>query len=236
MSRTPVKALNTTQASAPQESAVLRVLRAALTANGGATLSFTLPEGATHILLGGPGSGKTAMLETLAMARPPARGGVELFGEDLARVRPAARPGLRRRIGMVFQQPRLIGDLSARDNLALAIRAADRDRSPYEDDIKALLAWVGLGKRAHFLPGDLDAEGRRRLALARAVINRPDLVIVDEPSGQDGQAVLRLLADLNAAGTPLLIATVDEDLAALSGAEVTRLNVTADGAAAGERP
>ena len=161
------------------------------------------------------------------MARPPARGGVELLGIDLARLRPTDRPGLRRRIGMVFQTPRLIGDLTSWDNLALAVRAAERDGTPFESDIKAVLAWVGLGRRSHFLPGDLDLEGRRRLALARAVINRPDLLIVDEPAGEGGAAILGLLADLSAAGTPLLMASRDEAFAAGFGAGVTRIAGTA---------
>ena len=223
MSRTPVKVLNKTEASEPPESAVVRLLRAAVAASGAGSLSFVVPTGAAHILLGGPGSGKTAILDMIAMARPSARGGVELFGRDLARLRPEDRPPLRRRIGVVFQQPRLIGDLSCRDNLALAVRAAGRDGKPFENDIKEVLAWVGLGRRGHFLPADLDVDGRRRLALARAVINRPDLVIVDEPAAEGGMAILPLLADLNQAGTTLLMATGDEDLAGRSGAEVTRL-------------
>lgn len=197
-----------------------------MSAAGPGSLSFTVPGGAAHILLGGAATGKTAFLERVAMALPPARGGVELFGSDLARLRPDDRPRVRRRIGMVFQSPRLIDELSAQENLALAVRAAGRDGEPYGNDITAVLAWVGLGRRGQVPSADLDEEGRRRLALARAVINRPDLVIVDEPAGEGGAAILRLLADLNAAGTPLLMATRDEDLAASSGAEVTRIGGT----------
>jgi ABC-type ATPase involved in cell division len=223
MSRTPVKVLSETQASQPRDTAVVTVLRAAVAAADPGSLSFSVAAGAAHILLGGPAPGKTAFLEMLAMARPPGRGGVNLLGIDLARLHPDDRWRLRRRIGMVFQTPRLVDDLTARDNLALAVRAAQRDAAPFDNDIKAVLAWVGLGRRGHFLPGDLDEEGRRRLALARAVINRPDLVIVDEPAGQGAAAILRLLADLNAAGTPLLMATQDEALASGSGAEVSRI-------------
>jgi cell division transport system ATP-binding protein len=227
MSRTPVKVLNKTQASEPRETAVVRVLRAAVASAGSGSLSFDVPGGGAHILLGGPGAGKTAVLEMIAMARPPGRGGVELFGKDLARLRPDDRPALRRRIGMVFQTPRLAAELSARDNLALAVRAAGRDDKPFDNDIRDLLAWVGLGRRGHFRPGELDTEGRRRLALARALINRPELVIVDEPAGEGGMAILRLLAELNAAGTPLLMATRDAALAEGCGAEVTRIGAPA---------
>jgi cell division transport system ATP-binding protein len=223
MSRTPVKVLNKTELSEPVEMAIVRVLRAAATAGGSGSLTFALASGGAQILLGGAGSGKTTMLEMIAMARPPARGGAELFGEDLASLRPEDRPRLRRRIGMVFQTPWLAGELSAHDNLALAVRAAERHGEPFENDIRELLAWVGLGRRSHFRPEELDIEGRRRLALARSVINRPELVIVDEPAGEGGMAILRLLADLNAAGTPLLMATRDEALAEGCGAEVTRL-------------
>ena len=225
MSRTPVKVLNKTSVSEPRESAVVTVLRAAVSDAAAGVLSFSVPAGEAHVLVGPAGSGKSAWLERIAGARPPTRGGVELLGADLGRLAARDRPRLRRRIGMVFQTPRLVADLTARDNLALAVRAAGRDSSPFEGDIKAVLAWVGLGRRGHFPPADLDVEGRRRLALARAVINRPDLVIVDEPAGEGGMGLLRLLADLNASGTPLLMATRDEDLAEGCGAEVTRLGV-----------
>ena len=172
------------------------------------------------MITAGPGAGKTAMLETIALARPPDRGAIELFGRNVARVRPAARYVLRRRIGMIFQDLRLIDALSGRDNVALAARAAGRSPDDYEKPLAQVLGWVGLARQADEPVSHLDAEGRGRLAVARAVINAPDLLIADEPVGE---AMLKLLSELNEAGTTILMATRDADLAEQSGAEVTCL-------------
>jgi cell division transport system ATP-binding protein len=224
MSRKPIKAVNKSEASAPPEADVVRLLGAAVRIGAGRRtgppLSLDLEAGSAHVITAGPGAGKTALLETIALARPPLKGAIELFGKNLARVRPAARHALRRRIGVIFQDLRLIDALSARDNVALAARAAGRSPEEYDKPLVEVLAWVGLTRLADEPASHLDGEGRGRLAVARAVINRPDLLIADEPSGE---AVLKLLSDLNEAGTTMLIATRDADLAEQSGAEVTSL-------------
>jgi cell division transport system ATP-binding protein len=224
MSRKPIKAVNESEAPGGREPEVVRLLGAALRgADGrraGPPLSIDLEAGSAHVITAGPGAGKTTILETIALARPPYKGRLELFGRNVARVRPAARYALRRRIGMIFQDLRLIDALSARDNVALAARAAGRAPDDYDKPIAEVLAWVGLARRADDPASELDAEGRGRLAVARAVINRPDLLIADEPGGE---AVLKLLSDLNRAGTTMLIATRDAELADQSGAEVTAL-------------
>ncbi|MDB5479775.1 MAG: cell division ATP-binding protein FtsE [Caulobacteraceae bacterium] len=219
-----MKAVNESQATAPPEADVVRLLGAAVRIGEGRRtgppLTLELAAGSAHVITAGPGAGKTAILETIALARPPRKGAIELFGKNLAGVRPPARYALRRRIGMIFQDLRLIDALSVRDNVALAARAAGRPPGDYDKPLVEVLAWVGLAGRADEPASHLDAEGRGRLAVARAVINRPDLLIADEPSGE---AVLKLLSDLNEAGTTMLIATRDADLAEQSGAEVTSL-------------
>ncbi len=180
--------------------------------------------GGAHVLTGETGCGKTAVLEMIGLARAPARGGLHLFGQDVARVPSAARHTLRRRIGMIFQDLKLVDDLSADDNVALAVQAAGRGGRGVATEIAEVMSWVGLGQRRQAMAGALDDDGRRRLALARAVINRPDLVIADEPAGKSGQAILALLADLNQAGTAILLATRDGALAANAGAEVTHMS------------
>jgi cell division transport system ATP-binding protein len=223
MSRKPITALVESESDAGLEPSVVRLLGAAVRLNGGKpgpALSLDIEPGAAHVITAGPGAGKTAMLEAIALARPPDRGVIEVFGRDIAKVRPAARYALRRRIGMIFQDLRLVEDLSVRGNVALAARAAGRTPSDYAEPLAQVLSWVGLAKRAHDPAAALDEEDRGRVAVARAVINRPDLLIADEPRGE---ALLKLLSDLNRAGTAVLIATRDADLANQSGAEVTTL-------------
>jgi cell division transport system ATP-binding protein len=125
---------------------------------------------------------------------------------------------------MIFQDLRLIEDLSVYDNVAIAARAAGRGWKDFAPRIDELLAWIGLARLAEDPANRLDDESRRRLAVARAVINRPDLIIADEPAGEAGLAILKLLSDLNRAGTAVLIATEDEDLATRSGAEITHMD------------
>ena len=224
MSRKPIKAVNKSEANGGREPQVVRLLGAAVRIGrdrrAGPPLSLDLEAGSAHVITAGPGAGKTAILETVALARPPGRGAIELFGRNVAAVRPGARYTLRRRIGMIFQDLRLIDDLSARDNVALAARAAGRSPDDYAKPLAEVLGWVGLTRQADDPVAHLDAEGRGRVAVARAVINAPDLLIADEPAGE---AVLKLLADLNEAGTTILMATRDADLAEQSGAEVTSL-------------
>lgn len=239
MSRTAAEASIATQPSPPGDAAVLRVQRAAPRAGRGAAearcaVTFALDPGDAHVLAGDPGSGKTAILEMIGLARPPARGGIELFGRDLATVRPRDRHGLRRRIGFIFQHPRLIADLSAWDNVALAAATADREAADYAAQIDEVLAWVGLGRRGAMMAGGLDEEGRRRLGVARAVINRPDLLIADDPAADGGLAILKLLADLNEAGATLLMAMGDVDLAAQTGADITYLTAASQARAGDE--
>jgi cell division transport system ATP-binding protein len=223
MSRKPIKTFEESESASPREPSVMRLLAAAVRLGAGAAgapLTLDLEAGSAHVITAGPRSGKTAILEAVALARAPERGVIELFGSNVARVRPGRRYALRRRIGMIFQDLRLIDSLTVRDNVALAARAAGRSQNDYDAPLGEVLAWVGLAKRAGDLVADLDVEGRGRLAVARAVINGPELVIADEP---DGEAVLKLLSELNRTGTTMLIATRNADLAHESGAEVTTL-------------
>jgi ABC-type ATPase involved in cell division len=127
-------------------------------------------------------------------------------------------------MGMIFQDPRLVDTLTTYDNIALAARAAGRRAADYGQQIDEVLSWVGLARQSETPAGDLDDEARRRLAVARAVINRPDVVIADEPTGPGGPVVMRLLADLNQAGTTILVATRDGTLAASAGPDATHLS------------
>ena len=134
---------------------------------------------------------------------------------------------MRRRVGVVFQDQRLLTDLDVFENVELAARAAERRSRDYAEDVSQLLVWVGLAGRGSVAVSHLTEGERRRLCIARALVNRPDLLLVDEPtaglSEKASGAVLRLIAEVNAAGTPVVFATKDEDLARTSGGLVHRL-------------
>jgi len=191
-------------------------------------VSFRLERGSFHFLTGASGSGKTTILKLIYMAEQPISGRVELFGHDLTTLPRRERPALRRRIGVIFQDFRLLDHLSAFDNTALAPRIAGRKAAAYRNDVAELLAWVGLGSRMDALPATLADGEKQRLAIARAVVNQPELLIADEPTGNVddaiAQRILRLLSELNRVGTTVLVASHDEDLVARSGIPVLHLS------------
>jgi cell division transport system ATP-binding protein len=190
-------------------------------------ITFELPRGAFYFLTGASGSGKSTLLKLIYLAERTSRGRIELFGRDLAHVKRSERPELRRRIGVVFQEFRLLDHLSAFDNAALALRIAGRKPASYRSDVAELLAWVGLGQRMHAMPAALSGGEKQRLAIARAVIHRPDILLADEPTGNVdpsmGLRILRLFTELNRLGATILIASHDADLVARSGKPVLHL-------------
>jgi cell division transport system ATP-binding protein len=179
-------------------------------------VTFTLEAGSFTFLTGLSGAGKTTLLKLIYVAEPPSRGLITLFGRDLATARRFEFPALRRRIGVVFQDFRLLDHLSAFDNVALPLRIAGVRASDYAHDVEELLSWVGLGDRMHARPPTLSGGEQQRVAIARAVVARPDLLIADEPTGnvdaEIGERLIRLFAELNRLGTTVLIATHDRAL------------------------
>ena len=190
-------------------------------------ISFELPRGSFHFLTGPSGSGKSTVLKLIYMGERASRGRIELFGQDLALLKRKDRPLMRRRIGVVFQEFRLLDHLSAFDNAALAPRIAGWKPAGYRSDVGDLLAWVGLGERMHAMPPALSGGEKQRLAIARSVINRPDILLADEPTGNVDETmalrILRLFLELNRVGTTVLIASHNTDLIARSGMPVINL-------------
>jgi cell division transport system ATP-binding protein len=184
-------------------------------------ISFDLPRGSFHFLTGPSGSGKSTLLKLIYLAEQASRGRIEIFGQDLAVLKRKDRPLMRRRIGVVFQEFRLLDHLSVFDNAALAPRIGGRKPANYRDDVADLLGWVGLGERMHAMPPALSGGEKQRLAIARAVINRPDILLADEPTGNVDDAmslrILRLFLELNRVGATVLIASHDMALVARSG-------------------
>jgi cell division transport system ATP-binding protein len=191
-------------------------------------VSFDLDAGSFHFLTGPSGAGKSSLLKLIYRAERPSHGRITLFGQDLAVLPRNQLPLLRRRIGVVFQDFRLLEHLSAFDNAALPLRLAGRAPKTYRDDVEEMLAWVGLGSKLHAMPQTLSGGEKQRLAIARAVMGQPDILLADEPTGNvDHDMAVRILllfAELNRLGTTVLIASHDQDLVARSGMPELRLD------------
>ena len=179
-------------------------------------LDFKLAEGGLYFLTGPSGAGKTSLLKLLYLAQKPTRGKLTLFDEDITDIERDALPALRRRIGIVYQDFRLINHLSARDNVALPLRIAGHSDDDIDDAVGEMLAWVGLADRARAKPPTLSGGEQQRVAIARAVIGRPDLLVADEPTGnvdnEMARRLIHLFAALNRLGTTVVIATHDVGL------------------------
>jgi cell division transport system ATP-binding protein len=179
-------------------------------------LDFRLSSGGFYFLTGPSGAGKTSLLKLLYLAQRPTRGRIRLFGDELAEAPRETLPNYRRRIGVVFQDFRLIRHLSAFDNVALPLRIAGAAEEEAEAPVREMLAWVGLADRASARPPTLSGGEQQRVAIARAVINRPELLVADEPTGNvDAEMAKRLMglfAALNRLGTTVVVATHDVGL------------------------
>ena len=174
------------------------------------------PVGSFHFLTGPSGAGKTSLLRLLFMSLHPSHGSLHLFGQDVTRVSSAKRAQLRRRIGIVFQDFRLLDHLTTWENVALPLRVVGKRGADYKEDVTDLLQWVGLGDRMHGHPDVLSGGEKQRAAIARAVIGKPELLLADEPTGnvdpQMARRLLRLFIELNRLGTSVVIATHDHQL------------------------
>jgi cell division transport system ATP-binding protein len=176
-------------------------------------VTFHVLPGSFHFLTGPSGAGKTSLLRLLFMSLKATRGLIFVFGENVADLPQSGRAALRRRIGIVFQDFRLLDHLTTWENVALPLRVMGKKESDYAEDVTDLLRWVGLGDRIHAYPEVLSGGEKQRAAIARAVIGRPELLLADEPTGNVdpaiGNRLLRLFVELNRLGTSVIIATHD---------------------------
>ena len=191
-------------------------------------IDLVLKPGSFSFLTGASGAGKTSLLRLLYLAQPPSRGEVSLFGRPTSRLSRDELSALRRRVGVVFQEFRLLGHLTAYENVALPLRVMGKRDSQYRADVEELLAWVGLGERMHARPATLSGGEQQRVAIARAVVTQPDLLIADEPTGnidpEMGARLMRLFLELNKRlKTTVIIATHDLALVRQIEAPVFRL-------------
>lgn len=190
-------------------------------------ISFHLEAGSYHFLTGASGAGKTSLLRLMYLANRATRGTVKVFGHDIGNTSRRALPALRRRIGVVFQEFRLLDHLSTRDNVALTLRIAGVKEDLIRAHVAELLSWVGLGEKLDSTPSTLSDGEKQRVAIARAVIGRPSLLIADEPTGSvdeaQGVRILRLFEELNRIGTTVVVATHDQRLLSKFNHRVLRL-------------
>ena len=191
-------------------------------------VSFSLDRGSFHFLVGPSGAGKTTLLKLLYLAHRPSRGLVNFFGKDLSTLERDALPRIRRRIGVVFQDFRLFDHMTAFENVALPLRIQGAKRAQVADHVEELLSWVGLGDRMHAKPATLSGGEKQRVAIARSIINKPDLLVADEPTGnvdaEMSRRLMQLFVALNKEGTTTIVATHDEGLVKRVGAPVLRLD------------
>jgi cell division transport system ATP-binding protein len=190
-------------------------------------VSFRMDRGDMRFLTGPSGAGKSSLLRLLFMAQRPSRGLVSLFNHDIATLKRNDIGLLRRKIGVVFQDFRLLNHLSTFDNVALPLRVLGQSPDDYHRDVMDLLDWVGLRDQAHAFPEVLSGGEKQRAAIARAVISKPEILLADEPTGNVdpvlAKRLLHLFQELNRLGTTVFLATHDETLIRQARGSVLRL-------------
>jgi cell division transport system ATP-binding protein len=194
-------------------------------------LTFSIEPDSFQFLTGPSGAGKTSLLKLILLSLKPTRGEITLFGEDAATLGKSAITQIRRRIGVVFQDFRLLDHLTLYESVALPLRVLGRDETGYRAEVFELLRWVGLFDRKFVRPTVLSGGEKQRAAIARALIARPELLIADEPTGNVdptlARRLLRLFIELHKSGTAVVIAT--HDLALMEQYDSARRLVLADG-------
>ncbi len=190
-------------------------------------LNFSLAAGDLRFLAGKSGSGKSTLLRLLFLKLKPASGEAQIFGQNVAVLSVKEIAHFRRKLGVVFQDFRLLPHLSIFENVALPLRAAGVKRESYAGDVNDLLDWVGLKARAAETPQMLSGGEMQRVAIARAIVSKPQLILADEPTGNVDAAMARrlmhLFQELNRMGTSVLIATHDDQIIAGAKGRILRL-------------
>lgn len=179
-------------------------------------VTFTLETGSYHFLTGPSGAGKTSLINLLYLGKRPTSGTVTLFGNNLKTTGRNEICAIRQRIGVVFQDFRLLNHLSTFDNVALPLRIIGRPEQEIKEHVNELLEWVGLKDQKQKCPTTLSGGQQQRIAIARAVIARPKLLLADEPTGnlddEIGFRLMGLFEQLNRMGTTIVIATHNQSI------------------------
>ncbi len=179
-------------------------------------ISFTLEPGSYHFLSGPSGAGKTSLMNLLYLGHMPTQGTISMFGKEIETLKREELFSIRQRVGVIFQDFRLLNHLSTFDNVALPLRITGRPKKEIEKHVNELLDWVGLKDHKNHLPPTLSGGQQQRVAIARAVIAQPKLLLADEPTGnlddEIGFRLMGLFEQLNRMGTSIVIATHNQQI------------------------
>lgn len=190
-------------------------------------INLALMPGVFYFLTGASGAGKSSLLRLIYQIEKPSEGRVVLFDKDTSQLRHHEFPALRRRLGIVFQDFRLIPHLTALENAALPLRLAGAKEAQVRQHVTELLEWVGLGDRLHALPSELSGGEQQRVSIARAIVNKPRLLLADEPTGnvddESAKRLMHLFLELNKMGTTIIFATHQQALVEKYAKPVLRL-------------
>jgi cell division transport system ATP-binding protein len=179
-------------------------------------LSFAVEKGEFIFLCGASGAGKTTVLKLLYMDERPSSGRVFVCGFDSHGIRPRNIPFLRRKLGVVFQDFRLLPDRSTFENVAFALRVTGKKERTIKRKVFEILAATGLSHKASYFPDQLSGGEQQRVCIARAMVNDPWVLLADEPTGnldwEVSKDIVALLQSINSAGTTVVMATHDTHL------------------------
>ncbi len=179
-------------------------------------ISCALPENSFHFLTGPSGSGKTTLFNILTLNLRPTSGYMQLMHQNLRNLDDEQIAGIRRRMGIVFQDFRLLNTLSVRENVLLPLTLHGTPTSAQDKCVDDILDWVGLAHQRDATPDALSGGEKQRVCIARAVVNRPRLLIADEPTGNVdaamGRKIMHLFCELHKHGTTVILATHDQNM------------------------
>lgn len=199
-------------------------------------VSMTIEDGEFVFLVGPSGSGKSTIIKLITGELKPTSGSVHVNGYSLERIRKREIPYLRRTVGVVFQDFRLISNMTVYENVAFAMRVIGAKEKEIRDRVPYVLELVGLENKKNRLPGEMSGGEQQRLAIARALVNNPSTIIADEPTGNLDPArsyeIMALLEEINNLGTTVLVVTHAKDLVERFGKRVVAINdglVVSDG-------
>jgi cell division transport system ATP-binding protein len=172
--------------------------------------------GSFHFVVGPSGAGKTSLLRLMSLTHPPSQGSMVLFGRDVAKLDRTESSALRRRIGVIFQDFRLLEHMTAFDNVALPLRLGGASDEQISAHVSQMLGWLGLGDAMEKKPGELSMGQRQLVSIGRAVIGRPSLLLADEPTSSIDPArsrrLMHLFLSLHRLGTAVVFVTHNERL------------------------